>query len=438
MKTDIATPSKAYNEQFAGWQLPKDLLGGTRAMRAAAETWLPREDKESAPRYEARLKRSILFNGFRDTVNKISARPFAQPTTTDQDDKNVDRMGADLTQFAGNVFKEGLKYGRSHVLVNMPLNGGNNLATEGNPYFSLISPLALVDWTIGYDEEGIPKLTMIKYMESEDRLRVVNEQEWEMHEKGEDGEWTRTAGGAHTFGRVPIATFQVSDGFMTGEPPFEDLAWENLAHWQSNSDHRNILRFARIPMLYRTGFTADELAMPVEFGPSVVFSSLNPDAKAGFIENTGAAIEVGMKDLDMLEKHMEILGMQPLMRPLVEETATGRNIDNERTMSDAQKWAKILQVTLVECYKMAAEWKSDKGTDPTVTVFMDFGLSAGDAQLLTNAASAFLITQKTWIKEMQRRGILDDTVNPEEEVPDEDDNPLFGNTSDKDKDIPEK
>lgn len=276
---DVATPSKLYNQQATKRQLTVDLIGGTQSMRDAGERWLPREEKEPDRAYKARLGRSILLNTLRDTIDKISSRPFAQPIQTDQDNINVDLMGSKLTQFANSVLKSAITYGRSHVLVDMPRNQGATLATEGEAFFKLLETPDIIKWEDNVIN-GERLLTSVTILETPDRVRTITATDFAVYERQENAKaWTLTDSGTHTYGAVPIVTLQLSDGWMSATPMFEDLAWLNLAHWQSYSDHRNILRVARVPLLMRVGFTASELKTPVVLGPTNVLSSVNPDAK---------------------------------------------------------------------------------------------------------------------------------------------------------------
>ena len=71
-------------------------------------------------------------------------------------------------------------------------------------------------------------------------------------------------GGAKMRETTALAVFPSSPsmpigrGFMTAHPPLMDLAWLNLAHWQSASDQRHILHVARVPILFGRNLTLPE------------------------------------------------------------------------------------------------------------------------------------------------------------------------------------
>src|SRR5262245_26619535 len=101
---NVDTLSCAYARMAKAWELIDALLGGTDAMRLGATKWLPKESRESDTAYGCRLKRSFLFNGLKEAIEKIAAKPFCKPVTVREDDlpeqllpiaKNADKEGAD-------------------------------------------------------------------------------------------------------------------------------------------------------------------------------------------------------------------------------------------------------------------------------------------------------------------------------------------------------
>ena len=46
-KATVESAHPAYMDMLVAWELVDDLMGGTAAMKAAEEKWLPREEGES-------------------------------------------------------------------------------------------------------------------------------------------------------------------------------------------------------------------------------------------------------------------------------------------------------------------------------------------------------------------------------------------------------
>ena len=446
-RATVDSPSPAYSAMKHKWELINDLLGGTDTMRQAGKKWLPAETRESAPSYEARLHRSYLYGALKDTVQKLSSKPFSKPVhvasindVLDEIAIDCDLKGSDITQFARTIFEDGLKYGMGHILIDYPQNGAKlNLyqerATGTRPYFCRISPMDLLAWRTEKQADGSDKLTQIRFREKAteysedgfgeeqvDYVRVISQTEWQLWRKSaDDDEYSLIDEGTHTFGEVPLVSFYtMRKDFMIADPPLEDLAWLNLAHWQSLSDQRNILRFARVGLLFASGFSEEEVEMGISIGPSSLISSSNPDAKLNYVEHSGAAIGAGENDLRALEERMEVLGLQPLVQTTGNATATARAMDEARTHSNIQAWIRGVENMLEKAYQMAGQWvKTKMPSDFAIDIFNDFGvsLSAGeDVKALIAMKQGGIISHATFLDEVKRRGVLADEVDAQSEI----------------------
>lgn len=450
MKDGVAKPTDAYYGMLPKWQLIDDLMGGTLRMREAGRTWLPMEDRETAHNYDNRLQRSYLYGAFKDTIQKLSAKPFSKPVATSGDlpeqmqdmIDNIDYRKRDLTQFARLIFEDGLKYGLGHVLVDFPMTGGNlSLGAERaygiRPYLCRIAPRDLIAWKTERQADGSEKLIQIRFIERRteyvegegqfgeevnEYIRVIEPKRWELWKKQADSEeYFKVDEGVHSFDGVPLATFYTAqDDYMTANPPLEDLAWLNLAHWQSLSDQRNILRFARIGILFASGLDEEEIEQGVTVGASQLISSTNPEAKLQYVEHSGRAIGAGEDDLKRLEDRMEVLGLQPLVQTTGNNTATGRAMDEARTHSNIQSWIRGLENTLQTAFEHASEWIG--GTLPddfAIDIFNDFGVSLSatdDVKALITMKQAGLIQHQTFLDEIKRRGIIADQIDAQDEI----------------------
>ena len=263
------------------WDLISALMGDTQTMRDAKEKFTPKFEAESPTNYDARLNSSFLYNIFKDTTNKASSKPFSVPATVEPELKDdmalfisdVDGTKQDLTSFASNVFKAGVMYGLSHILVDYPSDNnpmGRTAAqdTALMPVFSHVLAPQLFAWEYGIID-GNPMLTEIRIKEvatekegtwgskQVDIIRVLTPNRWQIWRK-EPGkkEYDQSDEGINTLNKIPLVTFYTNrTGFMTAVSPILQLAWMNLAHWQSYSDQRNILHYARVPFLFGSGFS---------------------------------------------------------------------------------------------------------------------------------------------------------------------------------------
>lgn len=469
--------SQPYLRMFERWLMIEDLLGGTPSMRMAGSRWLPREEEEDPRAWEVRLSRSYLYPATRDTLAKITAKPFSVDVNVQGDlpeplveiEGDCDLQGTNLTQFARELFWHGVGKGHSHVFVDHPdvpsrrPDGQRRTMRDERlgkirPYFTLVTAEDVPGFRMMRTAAGTKVLTQVRTHE----IRAEADGAWgekEVHyirvwsspdlgrldakplQGGEPGSWqlwrkedgdkaedyvlVPDAGGSHNYPGVPLSTFYAEKiGFMESRPPLEDLAWLNLAHWQSMSDQRNLLRYARAPILAVYGFIDsgddDEGSDKIVVGPLNALKFRDPGSKAEFVEHSGKAISAGAEDLAHLEEQMTVLGLQPFVRKTGNITATGRAIDESRSQSSIHQWIAGCEACIEDAYAHAAAWVGvELPEDFRVDIFSDFGISlraAEDIQALIDARRAGEISRKTFLSELKKRALLDADLDVDEEI----------------------
>ena len=226
---------------------------------------------------------------------------------------------------------------------------------------------------------------------------------------------------------ITVAPFYAArTGFMAAEPPLQDIADLNVAHWQSASDQRNILHFARVPILAASGYDEEG---DIVISAGVATKSRSPDFKMQWVEHSGAAIGSGRDDLKDLEFQMQALGLQLLVAR--QETATGAALDAKKETAPLAMMADQLKDTLERCLAWLSEYQGSPQVY-TVGVNKDFGVSGMSAQEFTAMLSAVNtgnLSRETFWREMARRGVIRDDIDPEEErqrIEDDDDGLMDG------------
>jgi hypothetical protein len=449
----VGTSTAVYDAMSVKWHLISALTSGTQAMRDAKETYLPREEREESDAYNTRLNRSFLFNGYRDSVEKIVAKPFSRSVVLANKEKlpeqlqgieeDTDREGTSLTQLARELLTIAIDHGLAHVWVDYPrVEEQINLAEQRDngirPMLIPVSPASLIGWREDKDATGKKFLTQARIheivsldsgmygIEQRERVRVLNQGSFELFEK-EDSKTgfvklpaPEGEGDFRNFADVPIVTgYLARTGFMTAVPAMEDLAWMNLAHWQSSSDQRNILRFARTGLWVFTGITREQLLeQKFSLGPSS-FVALKPkDADAKVVEHSGNAIDAGQRDLDKLEQQMQVLGLQPFFRLTGGATATEKMIDENRSETEVQAWIKVVEDMLYDAYAMAAKWIGQElPEDFAVNIYSNFtldSLAGRDLEMLLKMRVSGNLDEKTFIEEVKRRNLFADATSSEE------------------------
>lgn len=434
--------SHNYREMSEKWDLVETLMGGTRAMRKARQKYLPQDDKESDAAYVARLNRSFLLNGFKRTVNAMTGKVFSKPILLKEDVptqvqevcEDIDREGRKMNLFAEEVFNTAMQYGLSHILVDMPPSDVPNptLADDQRqkrrPYWVHIKPRQL----IGYRSKKVGSLQVLTgirireetmeedgdYGENEVvRIREITLDKWTTFTMNAEGAWVEEQSGPMTLGYIPLVTFYTKRvNFQLADPPLEDLAWINVAHWQSASDQRNILHAARVPILFSSGLGED--ADKLIIGPNRhIQGPEGSDMK--YVEHTGAAIDSGRTDLNDLQDNMRLMGLELLM-PMNGggQTATAKSLDYADMNSPLQFMALSFQDCLDLCLYYTAKWlRQEKGGHTKVNT--DFGITlrdAADVQGLIQARIAGEISRQTFWAELKRRNILSEDFDETKEL----------------------
>src|SRR5690606_22200845 len=218
------------------WALVSALLGGTKAMREAGETYLPKWPKEDKESYEERLSRSTLLPAFSETVKNMTGRVFARSITLGDEvpanirewvTDDIDLQGNNLDVFADEWFRTALGYGICHCLVEYPQVEGvrtvaEERATGVRPYAVLIKPEQVLGWRYRL-VNGKPFLTQFRYretideevgafgVESIEQIRVLEPGKWTVYRKSEGSStWSVHEQGVSSLNKIPLVTFYTS------------------------------------------------------------------------------------------------------------------------------------------------------------------------------------------------------------------------------------
>jgi hypothetical protein len=470
MTDAVATPSPEYNQMSPKWALTATLRAGTEAMRAAGKTYLPQEADEQPKSYENRLRRSVLTNMYRKTADKLIGKPLKKPIIVEEDVPqeikalldDIDSLGTRLDVFAKEVFQQAVDDGLTHILVEYPDSDkaaremGEFINDDGTrslslrqatelgirPYARHIKAADLIGWKWEIIE-GRKTLTQIRIyeigrvegetefdQELRERVRVIERDNWRLYEKqeatGASGkkrqEWVIIEEGKNTLGKIALSTLYTNQtGFMMGEPWLDDIAQLNVAHWQSDSDQRNLLHVARVPILFAKGFGDEDTQLQLSIGSSSFLKGPS-SADLKYVEHSGKGIEAGRNDLKDIEERIQFLGLEAMMkRPGGGGvTATQSAIDSSEANSSLGMISQELENTLEEMLDYFASWmEMPEDSGGSLTVFKDFGIEMADSadiDMLLKAKQAGEISQLTFLKEIKRRGLLAEDFDPQTEI----------------------
>ncbi|WP_426269153.1 DUF4055 domain-containing protein [Dyella kyungheensis] len=428
------------------WELTRPLMIGTRAMRECGKRHLPQWPAEEEESYKARLCTATLFPAYRRTVGVMGGKPFSKPATvtglSEADMKewqpwidDIDRQGVSLHVFAAEMMNEILAQGLAGIYVDVPrvpasaklASGATTRQAERaagvRPYFVRVMHNQILGWKVNADGQ----LVMLRFREEVEvddgdygtrcvrRIRVLTPGAFELWEQqGGDGEFVKVDEGTTSLQKIPyVPLYGRRKRYMVGTPPLIDLAYLNVKHWQSQSDQDTILHAARVPILAVIG--ADDETKLVVGASSAV--RLPAQAELKWVEHTGQSIKAGSDSLDALEQQMIQAGAELLVKKPGTRTATESSNDAEGNKCELQRITEDFEDSLDQALMFAGEYVGM--TAPRVTLFKDFGaatMGEASAALIKDAHLAGVITGETAIKELQRRGVLSEDIDPAEEA----------------------
>lgn len=456
MSKTVADRSPAVNAMLDAAEKGRALMGGTRQMQAEGTKYLPKNEAESEPAYKNRKALSWLFNGYKETVKDVTGRVFDVPVEIkdappdlDEWSKNIDLQGNDLSRFCRKVFKDAVAgSGIGYIMVDAPQAAGDETiaqvkAENLRPYLIHLRLEDVLGWQTAIvnnvtvlDQIRIFETVSFKDPDDEfkstelDQVRVIDRvaagenalghtrTRLFRHPDGSKDDWIQW--GEDIVGELPEITiipfYAERTGFFTGEPLLADLADVNVAHWQSQSDQRNIMHAIRTPMLFGAGLKSDE-DIVVSSAIATVTEDTNADLK--WVEHTGKAAETGVNDLVRLERQMEVHGLKMLAPRPGAQSATGEAIDALKETSTLSMTADELK----DAMEVAVGWMGDfAGQDfsgAQVDINKDFGVDVMDAQELLAMLSAVNtgnMSRETFIEECARRGVIRAEIKAKDEI----------------------
>ena len=425
----------------------RDIIKGGAHMRSRGKVYLPKFPVESAEDYKARKDSTWLFNGVKKARDDISGRVFEKPVVlADQEGQlfewcqNIDLEGRDLSNFAADVFKASLGGpGISFIMADAPprseaVTRGQADAMGLRPYLVGLSLEQVVGWKWELANNA-PVLTQFRIMEevedetrdeySDDtvqQIRVLSLEDGRvivrLFRKNDKDKWVQHGDDMPTdFPQIYVApVYTGRTGFFTAEPPLAEIAELNLAHWRVQSDKSNCLHKSLSPLLFMKqmadlGDGGDVVVNSAGFG----FTASSDNADMKWVEITGAGIEAGSNELEEIKDQMKQMGLQLISERIGVSTATGDSIDEGKTVTRIRMWADDLKDSI----EIALGWMAEIGgieADTEVVVSKDFGV-LGNLPMsdVKDMYLSSVISKETYIKEAQRRGVLDESVNPDDE-----------------------
>lgn len=329
------------------WRISDDVISGTHRLREMAYKYLPRLEGESNNAYEIRIEKAVLKNIYKKTLTKAIGNMLKNGITTELDTENVDAKGGDLESFVSRVGFNAAKYGIAYILVDAPkFEGELNLQQmedmDFSPYFQIINNLKLKDieyhihgssYVLSYFEYQI----ILPDLEGDIRKSFKLTDEgviWRIEKMQEGDRRNIIDEGIIDVPRIPIVPVYGSESEykFINKPPFLDLAYYNILHFQATSDASIAHHVAATPMLFMRDSSPNErdekgnvIERKVNISPWSVIDTSSSDSEVSWIETNGASLTQHREWLKHIESDMDELSMNfNLESP--DATATANNL----------------------------------------------------------------------------------------------------------------
>lgn len=436
------TPSLVYTTMLPMLQKMRDVYGGNKTMREAGKKYLPMLLKESEEAYKARLVALTIPNSLREAIRGYAGRIFAKPTTKGEDFdeafnawwEDIDRLGSKADVFFRRVVASGILSGISWVLVDMPASNAENLAQEREmnirPYCRKYDALDVI--FVEANEQG----QIIDFRVRETAFQTVELVQKQVtiirrYTPGLCEVYNVTTGQVAAYALsypaqfgVPVVPYVAADEVGAGyyvEPPLLDMADLSIRLWNSQAEQDNCLHIARCPLLFARGWKPeanDESGNEMVVTTTQVYYSEDPAASLNWVEHSGAALGAGRDDIDSLQRQIQAAGLKPLLNMGGDRTATEVDSDDMRASSPLRNMADNAQDMIENVLRCMARWIG-RDDGPSVSLNSNFEITRFDGSAMSsllNMRDAGMITKKTVLKEAQRRGLLSDEMNLEDEL----------------------
>lgn len=450
-EANVATTSLAYQAMGNEWWKMSTLLSGTQAMRDATTDMTPRHEKEGDTQYEERVAGNVLFNITDLTLRTWVGKPFSASVQFTEDftpevkdlTEDVDLQGNNLDVFAREWFANGVSHAMSHVMVDYPKvdffpgrKRKDDRVENVRPYCVLYRPEDVI-FAESQRIDGVETLTHVRikkihtyrdgWEEIQEEQVWVYDRQWVFPDEetntlteavllvrvgiwiydAQKEEWVENDIFYMDTDEITLVTFYSNrTGFMTGKSPLLDLADLNIRHWQSMSDQIAILTVSRFPMLALSGGDGEENKLVI--GPKEWLFAPDPQAKFYYVEPNCKGIAAGADDLEKLEERMKAYGAEFMKKSPDRQTASARNLDSSEATSPLQDVVYRFNDAMTRVMGYMAKW-INKQLEGKAFLPTDFQApEAATLQVLYNTWREGGLASEPYLKELQRRSILDE------------------------------
>lgn len=429
----------------------RTVFEGDKAIKANAETYVPKNTGVSDSDYNAIIQRSVFENFTEATAKGISGLIFAKeptislPASLELLIENIDMDDNTIVDLSQNIVNELMEVGRCGLLIDVP-----NIDTKGmskpqtdalniRAFTKLYKSETIINWR--YESiNSVNKLTLLVLHEVyedwtdrftstlKNRYRVyslidnvcyveVYEQNDKVFENTMEMKLVIVKGS--TLNYIPFIPLTYKDiSIIPVKPPLMDIANINLNYYGVAVERRNVIHFVGNPFFMGKGInTRDDKgnALTITLGSSIAQIFQEPNADMKIVETQGTGLAFNESYLNDCKSTMAALGA----RLLVPE-ANAQISENTMQMKTAGYRATIMQIAntasraITQALKIIAEWEGQNPDEVKLELNTDYNLSEMDAQTITALVTAWqtgAIRQEDMFKKLQKGEIIESEIS---------------------------
>lgn len=348
----VDTTHPAYDLAKPDWQLVRDTIAGSRAVKARGDAYLPKLYKQRPEDYDAYRMRAVFFGATSRTAEAyVGMIMRKKPTITVAESdpmkqflRSIDRRGTEFVSYAETIVRELVTVSRAGTLVDWS-------EPDARPYLTHYATEDIINWrweTVA----GQSRLVYVVLHECSHEFSAATGEkppvdeyvtptyhQWRVlkliegrytvevwRKKQEDAKLTAAPRVPEfvllerrqptrrnlAMDSIPFVFHSMdADPVAVSPPLLADLADVNLSHYRQSADYENGLHMAGLPTPWAAGFT-DETSKELTLGTTQAWVTDKADAKCGFLEVTGAGFGQIRTAMEAKEKHMAALGARAL------------------------------------------------------------------------------------------------------------------------------
>jgi len=436
MKNEVNERSGSLKNSYYSREDLRHIRQGTKAMKAAGTKYLPQHPGEPDEQYTSRLQSSVLHNITARIIDVLTARPFKKIAFIQSKNPeisklniNFDGSGQSFTDSLRLYFQEALWDSQAHVFVDFSkskkdptgapiytpnskhrvklINNDNILNGRYDKETGELTYLRFRDYICvqeGFNDKEVLQIWEFKKEFGEVFFRKHIEHKMENETVFEPDPWDK-----FSLKFIPFLSLYPKPTKVKFNPKliFQDMAELNITHWQSYSEQRNALKFARIPILFFKGVDLSTKDGGIKLGSQYAVATKHVEADGKYIETAGTAIKDGRDDVLDLEQKMQALGFELLAKKQGAQTATGATYDMESTNSLLGCFAVALKEFSENLIKIICAWYNIND-DFEVNLDTKFNIDYNDEKIRTLLAiwTNGGIKTDSFLIEMKKHGVI--------------------------------